>query len=213
MRDLRYNFYILNLFTHEMIDLPDVDRKSSDGVNIRSPVLWIDEKTKDYVVSWGFARSCVVYSKKGDNLWKQIPKTSHCIDLVYKDHKLYFLSYSGRVKIFDFSGEIPRETFECSVILSGMELPRRCRRLPNSWCVSETKLVVTVTGDILKVEKWFRPRSGIWSFRLYKFYSSGFYKKPEQLDSLGDEAMLFDKRHPCACQWLGGSREKCHLFH
>ncbi|KFK28791.1 hypothetical protein AALP_AA7G048600 [Arabis alpina] len=111
------------------------------------------------------------------------------------DHKLYFLSRLGSFKIFDFSGEIPQETFHGGVIVNGLELPYRLRRgrLPsNSWHVSATKLVVTVTGDVLKVEKMVRPRSGIRSFRLYKVNMSGSYKRPEQVDSLGEEAMLFD---------------------
>ncbi|KAG2240593.1 hypothetical protein Bca52824_090557 [Brassica carinata] len=89
MQNLQSNLFIVNLFTGERINLPPV--KSQFGMTkIQSPVFWIDEKTKDHVVSWARSKKCVVYSKTGDNSWNKIPKTSGCLDMVYKDHKLYF---------------------------------------------------------------------------------------------------------------------------
>ncbi|CAA7034753.1 unnamed protein product [Microthlaspi erraticum] len=92
--------YILNLFTHEKIYLPEVESQlgttqleltssrgrfclSNDqlqrpmklkGINdvMHSPVFWIDEQTKEYVVVWGLGEWCVVYAKKGDVFWNQI---------------------------------------------------------------------------------------------------------------------------------------------
>ncbi|KAF3494870.1 hypothetical protein DY000_02054259 [Brassica cretica] len=108
MQNLQSNLFIVNLFTGERINLPPV--KSQFGMTkIQSPVFWIDEKTKDHVVSWARSKKCVVYSKTGDNSWNKIPKTSGCLDMVYKDHKLYFSSYSNNVKIFDFSGEVHQQ--------------------------------------------------------------------------------------------------------
>ncbi|CAH8350027.1 unnamed protein product [Eruca vesicaria subsp. sativa] len=131
MQNLQLNLYIVNLFTHERINLPPVEsqlgmtmvervldnqfRITSNngygwkGMDVRSPVFWIDEKTKDHVVLWALSTFCVVYSKTGDNSWNQIPQISDCLDMVYKDHKLYLSTYSGKIKIFDFSGEIPQQ--------------------------------------------------------------------------------------------------------
>ncbi|CAA7031021.1 unnamed protein product [Microthlaspi erraticum] len=115
--------------------------------------------------------------------------------MVYKDHKLYLLSAEccSFIKIFDFSGETPREIFRCGVELKTLWLRGKAFLQIDSWCVDETKLVVTVTGDVLKVERRRRPKSGTVSFRVYRFYtSSGVFKKYERVVSLGDEAMIFD---------------------
>ncbi|KAG7594991.1 F-box domain [Arabidopsis thaliana x Arabidopsis arenosa] len=213
MRDPRryplYNMHIVNLFTHERIDLPPVELLWKDyerrvashkrtwyrGLSIRSPVFWIDEKTKDYLVVWGFRDWCVVYFKKGDTSWNQIPQTSDCYHMVYKDHKLYFLSYiEGIFKIFDFSGETPQQTFQSCVRVELFQIGRQLRIPSNSWRIRATQLVVTVTGNVLKVEKWYRGRDRSLSFRVFKVYTSGGYiKKPEQIYSLGNEFMLLDQ--------------------
>ncbi|CAH8350017.1 unnamed protein product [Eruca vesicaria subsp. sativa] len=186
MQNLELNLYIVNLFTHERINLPPVE--SQLGMKkIQSPVFWIDEKTKDYVVSWALREKCVVYSKTGDNLWNQIPETSDCRDMVYKDHKLYLSTYPNNVKIFDFSGEIPQQT---CVFIVKRHITRNYQ-ITDRWEIVAKQIVVTVTGDVLKVFKMWRPTARILSFRLYKIYSLGF-KKYEQVYSLGDEAMLLD---------------------
>ncbi|ESQ33373.1 hypothetical protein EUTSA_v10009751mg, partial [Eutrema salsugineum] len=159
--------------------------KEYKGISIRSPVIWIDEKTKDYVVLWVLRDLCVLYSKKGDTSWNQILETSdRWCDMVYKDSKLYYLSISGCFFIFDLSGEIPRRIFQLGVFVE----------FALNWPVT-TKLVVTVTGDVLKVEKTWRRRSRTWFFRVFKvFSSSGFLKKTQLIDSLGNgEAMLLDQ--------------------
>ncbi|KAF8069803.1 hypothetical protein N665_1131s0003 [Sinapis alba] len=213
MRNRLNNLYLVNLFTKERINLPHAESQvgttkvervvvgfritlpngsgSGKPMHIRSPVFWIDDKTKDYVVSWGLGTCCVVYSKKGDTSWTQIPEALDCCDMVYKDHKLYFLSYSRGLMIFDFSGEVPQQSFWCRRVYVEnifVRSPRRPhpadrRRL---WA---TKLVVTVTGDVLKVETFLKPESKIWSFRLFKVCSLGLFKR---VYSLGNEAMLLD---------------------
>ncbi|CAA0396157.1 unnamed protein product [Arabidopsis thaliana] len=221
MQDSKYNLYILNPFTYEKIGLPaiesqqvgmaKVDQTIDDdfltfddhnhvklfkGNNtVRTPVFWIDEKTKEYIALWGLGYWCVVYAKNGDKLWNQIPEIIlDSLDMVYKDHKLYSFSYRNLFTILDFSGEIPRKAFQCFMHVYRSEwLSPRSRQLSNSWCVAETKLVVTVTGDVLLVERMLRHWSRIQSFNVYKFYSSGtFLDKYELADSLGDEAMLLD---------------------
>ncbi|KAG2279800.1 hypothetical protein Bca52824_051020 [Brassica carinata] len=215
MRNRLSNLYLVNLFTKERINLPPVESqvgttklertvvgfritcpdgsKPGKPMHIRSPVFWIDEKTKDYLVSWGLGTCCVVYSKKGDNSWIQIPEALDCCDMVYKDHKLYFFSYSRDLRIYDFSGEAPREIFWCRCVYVERFAydgggPRRPQVTDRRRLVV-TKLVVTVTGDVLKVETYLRPKSRTWSFRLFKVCSSGDFKR---VYSLGDESMLLD---------------------
>ncbi|CAA7058438.1 unnamed protein product [Microthlaspi erraticum] len=208
MRDPRQNLYIVNIFTHERINLPPVEsqlgrikikRTVDDGfritahgvgykfirIIIQSPVLWIDEKTKDYIVLWKVSESCIVYSRKGETSWKQIHVTWDCCSMFYKDHKLYLLGFSSYFKIFDFSGAIPQQT-SSGVIGEGFHLTHLERG------VVATKLVVTVTGQILKIEK-IRMNSKAWSFRVFKMVSSGLFKKQEVVSSMGDETLLFDQ--------------------
>lgn len=217
MSNRMHNLYIVNLFTHERIDLPPVEAqhgvtkmertldddvfritshngKEYKGIRRRSPVLWIDEETREYVVLWELRGLCVVYSRKGDTSWNQIPDTSSCCDMVYKDSKLYFLSLFGQFRIFEFSSrEFPQETFQCGVAVERFRLGIQLRQRSNSWSIVATKLVVTATGEVLKVEKLWKSRSETWSFRVFKFYSSGFLKKHNRIYSLGDESMLLDQ--------------------
>lgn len=221
MRDPLFTLYIVNLFTHETISLPPVEsqlgtmkiermRASDDtefrvtcdsgkeykhkkgSLRLQSPLLWIDEKTRDYVVVWGLVerhcKCCVVYCTRGDTSWNQIPGTSDCCDMVYKDSKLYFLSSSCSFIIFDFTVTPPQLKFQSGVYVDLY----RSRRIPVN--VVATTIVVTVTGQVLKVEKLWG-RSAGWSFRVYKAYSpSGFFEKRKVIDSLGDdEAMLLDQ--------------------
>uniref|UniRef100_A0A0D3A539 KIB1-4 beta-propeller domain-containing protein n=1 Tax=Brassica oleracea var. oleracea TaxID=109376 RepID=A0A0D3A539_BRAOL len=135
MRHPLRSLYVVNLFTNERINLPSVEsqlgmvkvertldgyelrttspnEKVYKGISIRTPVFWIDERTNDYVVIWGLRDLCVVYSKKRDTSWTQLPKTAGCVDVVYKESKLYFLGLSGCFLIFDLSGETPQQIFQ-----------------------------------------------------------------------------------------------------
>ncbi|KAG7546608.1 F-box domain, partial [Arabidopsis suecica] len=148
MQDLSSDLYIVNLFTHERINLPPSgllwkDYEASNAIyqtcrfkpycsrKIRSPVFWIDEKTKDYVVLWGLRDWCVFYSKKGDTSWNQIPQTPDCLDMVYKDHKLYFLSKTGKVlKVEKLYRERPRAwSFRVFEVYSSRFLKKLERRI------------------------------------------------------------------------------------
>ncbi|EFH46096.1 hypothetical protein ARALYDRAFT_914405 [Arabidopsis lyrata subsp. lyrata] len=198
MQDSKYtdnSLYIVNLFTRERINLPPVESQigmvnveiiwntmylfrisnmktesKSEVMHIQSPVFWIDENTKDYIVIWGLGFRCVV-----------------------SDRKLYFLSCFGSFKIFNLSGEIAQQTFQCGVKPEIFRLGKELGQLSSSWCVIDTKLVVTVTGIVLKVKKLWRKRSRTWSFQVFKIYASGLLKEPELIKSLGDESMLLDQ--------------------
>ncbi|XP_010451274.1 PREDICTED: probable F-box protein At4g22165 [Camelina sativa] len=208
MQDPLYNLYILNLFTGERINLPPVESQlgmvkvertmddwfhvsqdmitsTSKGMNIGSPVFWINEETKDYIVLWVLEILCVVYAKKGDTSWNQIPNISdYDCDMLYKDHKLFILSDTGTFEILDFSGVMMGNDKTFKQVSLCMDEP---------WCGTETtKLVATVTRKVLKVEKLWIPSSRTWAFRVFKIFSSGKIKKCKKVDSLGDEAMLLD---------------------
>ncbi|XP_010450643.1 PREDICTED: probable F-box protein At4g22165 [Camelina sativa] len=185
-------------------DEPHHRPRKFKGINmvLHSPAFWIDEQTKEYVVLWGLGKWCLVYSKKGDTFWSQIqiPQGyfADVSQMVYKDDKLYYLLLNRRtggcIKIFDFSREIPHETFHCGVAVDP-SLLHPVTTTSDSWRIRRTKLVVTVSGDVLKVEQLFKceQRVKLWSFRVYKVCSSDFYNKhDEKVDSLGDEAMLLD---------------------
>ncbi|OAP00332.1 hypothetical protein AXX17_AT4G16270 [Arabidopsis thaliana] len=89
-----------------------------------------------------------------------------CFHMVYKDHKLYFLNKTGSFKIFDFCGDIPQQTFEWSVKVERSQFGPPPPS--NPWKVLATKLVVTVTGKVLKVEEMGGARPRTWSFRVFE---------------------------------------------
>ncbi|KAL1218496.1 F-box protein [Cardamine amara subsp. amara] len=185
--DEKYNLYILNLLTRERINLPGFE---SEYDRLRCPILWIDEKTKDYQVIGRAGKETLVSFKKGDNSWKQTKFSLSCFfnsfDLVYKDHKLYCLNYD-KLLIFEFSGEIPRQV----TIPGGL-----CIRVPDiQWERQmhrrKTNMVVTVRGDVLIV-RCIRPSmTKTWEFKIFKMGSS---KENiwERIFSLGDESILLD---------------------
>ncbi|CAL9226397.1 unnamed protein product [Arabidopsis halleri] len=221
MQDSKYNLYIFNIFTRERNDLPSVesqlgmvkvertiddrfriiqDVSVSENMDMESPVFWIDEESKDYIVLWGLGDRCVVYAKKGNTSWNQIPETSDCCDMVYKDHKLYFLRNAGTFKIFNFSGEMDNKTFK---------VVHFC--MVNSMGRPKTKLVVTVTGKVLEVRKiWTGSRT--WSFSVQKICSSGNFKKYKKVDCLGDEAMLLDLGITVPANDIEGFNRNCIYF-
>ncbi|KAF8050595.1 hypothetical protein N665_1929s0002 [Sinapis alba] len=186
MQHLYYNLYIVNLFTKERIILPSMESKlgmpkekrTKPKNRIVSSLFWIDEKTKDYVVLCNVDNLRVVYSKKINNSWKQIPETSKCLDMVYKDHKLYFLSYYGDFSIFDFYGEIPQQTFHRQLEVESLHRGQISSRLS----IVASKLVATVTGNVLMVQKIWRSISMTWDV-----------KEHQLVNSLGNESMLFDQ--------------------
>ncbi|KAF8080252.1 hypothetical protein N665_0962s0009 [Sinapis alba] len=177
--------YILNILTLERINLP----LTSKG--ICSAILWIDDKTKDYLV----VGETLVYLKKGYNSWKQISEGIQK-DIVFKDHKLYCLDKDNELRIFDFSGEFPLQVSRVRVgrryvrpqILSC--LIRSPGYSPNFHDAHKTKnVVVTVGGDVFIVKGKNPSRSHTWNFKIFKMDSS---KGLEEIVSLGDEAIILD---------------------
>lgn len=127
MSDPRLNLYLVNVLNLERINLLAIESQrdqlfskplgfykycagrhfASKAEMIGYPatdkaVVWIDEKTKDYVVacSWGANRH-TAFCKKGDCEWRQIPPLLGCSDIVLKGHKLYIYYEDGRIGIWD----------------------------------------------------------------------------------------------------------------
>ncbi|KAL0843387.1 hypothetical protein Bca101_016632 [Brassica carinata] len=193
-----YNPYILDLLTRERINLPSFE----SCYGLISPVLWIEEKTKDYLVIGMLDEENMVSIKKGDNSWKPITQLSlmssieDCFNMIYKDHKLYCLNYH-KLTIFDFSGHVPLQVFKISVRGCvrregglGIRLPGTipCKRY---WACYKTNMVLTVNGDVLIVTSEREGMSYIWNFKIYKMGSSTG-SKWEEIFSLGDEAILLE---------------------
>ncbi|EOA18994.1 hypothetical protein CARUB_v10007639mg [Capsella rubella] len=226
MRDPRYNLYVMNLFTREMINLPSVeslvgrlkikrtiddmfsikinDRYDDEHVEehirfnleIDFPLLWIDDKTKNYVVMWSI-RNYMIYSTKGDYCWKHVDycslNTLGAIAMVCLDHKIYLYSNSCDVKVLEISGAIPKKMFDTQV-KDDVRMPRRY--LPNRGGVrhiERSHLVVTMNGEVLRVKSITRSDSDVWSFHIYKMDFSNSKWERQLITSLGEEAILLDQ--------------------
>ncbi|KAG2308911.1 hypothetical protein Bca52824_028659 [Brassica carinata] len=169
MLDLRSSLYVLNVFTRERIKLPPFEshqgrlrverrrdttfiiNKSSvtarNAINKTNAVLWVDEKTKGYIVVWSIGFSYMMYTRSGFDFWREIPtregpENLHgCQDIAYKDNKLYVLSRQNQIRILDFSQELP------------LALPNNVEHNPftndRPWRV---KIGVTVSDNVLMVK-------------------------------------------------------------
>ncbi|CAA7049443.1 unnamed protein product [Microthlaspi erraticum] len=129
--DSTLEFFLLNVFTGERINLPSMEsfiRGKEDGkeewvdyiqhanVSIFSKssvaaVLWMDERTGDYVVAWCYKQHYLFSYKKGDDSWCNLG--SHkCVSMAYKKSKLYVFTSEHYIKILDLSGDYPNEIIE-----------------------------------------------------------------------------------------------------
>ncbi|CAL9224954.1 unnamed protein product [Arabidopsis halleri] len=195
----RIDFHLLNPFTRLRIPLPSLEsigdgnifRRVSDGRGfnfIDKAVLWVDEKSRDYLVVWNFG-SIFGYRKKGDdnNNWKVFLPFKHVvyIDMVFKENKLYVLSLTQKVSVYDFSGD---------------DSPVNCANFPylplrNDIIYippgSHYKVAVTLSGEVLiilaRVEPYPRTRC---FFDVYKMDPKSSEWK--MIKSIGGEALLLD---------------------
>ncbi|CAN7013902.1 unnamed protein product [Brassica rapa subsp. trilocularis] len=173
-----YNPYILDLLTRERINLLSFE----SDYGFISPVLWIDEKTKDYLVVRMCNEENAVSIRKGDNSWKpitqlQFPCIYECYNMVYKDHKLYCLDHYN-LTIFDFSGHVSSQVFEISVdgCVNRTTVAGAIRHLGTIPCKRylacyKNSMVVTVDGDVLILNSVRESMSYIWDFKIYKMGS------------------------------------------
>lgn len=72
--------------------------------------LWINERTRDYVVARSIKLHYLFTYKKGDESWSNLQGTK-CMYMVFynKDYKLYVYTSDSFIKIFDLSGDCPNE--------------------------------------------------------------------------------------------------------
>ncbi|XP_020887764.1 F-box protein At2g14290 [Arabidopsis lyrata subsp. lyrata] len=138
--------------------------------NLRG-LLWVDEKTEDFVVVWFFDPvGYLFFCKKGDThytfipLYDDVPKLlSGFSDLVLRCYRLYIATTHRCVRVLDLSGH---------------------QALP----------LQSIAGEVLLVESTnFENRR---SFRLYKKDPNADLNEysPDllEVDSVGDEALLLD---------------------
>ncbi|KAH0932598.1 hypothetical protein HID58_009715, partial [Brassica napus] len=204
MLDLRSNLYVLNVFTRERIDLPPleshqgrlqvnrlqnntftfmINQSSAPGRNVLNrtkAVLWVDEKTKGYLVVWSIGLSYIMYTKNGIDFWREIPikegpENLHgCQDIVYKDNNLYILTGLNRIRILDCSQELPRALVD-NVDDDPFRDDQRRRG----------KIGVTVSGEVLIVKNRLKQ-----VFNILKMNSDG--TSWDEVESLGEESWITD---------------------
>ncbi|XP_024015300.1 LOW QUALITY PROTEIN: F-box protein KIB4-like [Eutrema salsugineum] len=178
----RSDFYLVNLFTRERLPLPSME--SFEDVRVGSAVLWVDETSRDYLVVWSSASSFAYY-KKGDNnqeTWKLLnPFKNHevgCVDMVFKQGKLYVLGTTRNVTVVDFSGS---------------DSPMECASLPPTRNFLHrphlNNIAVTLSGEILIIAS-VELSPGRRIFNVFKLdpKSSAWIST----NSIGDQVLLLD---------------------
>ncbi|KAG7573454.1 F-box domain [Arabidopsis suecica] len=209
----RIDFFVLNVFTCERISLPSLSlqggkvrfRRKDDGrvlflehspkyretiINryIETAVLWIDEKTKDFVVCWNYNSQYLFSYKKGDDSWWHLEDTK-CLAMAYKNKKLCVYTWSQYIKILDFSDDFPKEIVEENPYLN-----HRFYYTPEhsteSW---RERVAITSSGDVLIIvsirKTLIENQEKPYFFKIFKMNVEG--TEWERVDSLGDEMLVF----------------------
>ncbi|KAG7536673.1 hypothetical protein ISN44_As13g006070 [Arabidopsis suecica] len=198
MIDYNVDFFLINVFTRERINLPSIESsiiglgqahfvEPTDIISAKKQAcLWIDETTKDYVVAWSYNQYHLFINKKGDDSWSSLEDTKCVYIACNKDYKLYVYTLYSCIKIFDISGDSPEEIVE--------ENPYRnhpfCFRLfsqpgEHYW---KQRMAVTSFGEVLMIVslRW------LGNKRLFHIYKMNLEKSSwERVDSLGGEMLIF----------------------
>ncbi|ESQ42333.1 hypothetical protein EUTSA_v10015724mg [Eutrema salsugineum] len=249
MLDEEADFYVLNPFTREIIDLPSLDSNATakfkrtgnytfdisylrygewfEGgfrVGVGSAVLWVDEVTREYFVSWTFDEHTmggdyIAYCKTGDEQWREIPRRGGCLDMAFMDNKLYMCTFKGRIRIlgFDDSG-LARDIINHPYTLPFEPVcrdisrnPRSCPFVVNSMAHVKVGIRLSVSGDVLII---LRVRSGERNlFVMYKMVGNEW----EQVYSLEEEeALVWDLNVTLPTKGVTGIKKDsiyfCHAF-
>ncbi|CAH8285376.1 unnamed protein product [Eruca vesicaria subsp. sativa] len=165
-------------FTVTTFHYKDNVTSSKTCYGIRTAVLWVDERNKDYLVVWAFHHT-LVYHKKGQDSWRVFRSSTNqsCVDMVFIESKLYVLIEDRSITAFDFScGDYPKE-------YARFTSPDECYDT-----IRFRHLAVSLSGQVLGI-------SSVWgdSFNIYKMdVKSSEWSIIEY--SLGDEAWLLDQR-------------------
>ncbi|KAJ0244505.1 F-box domain-containing protein [Hirschfeldia incana] len=237
MMDHLWNLNILNLLIGEKIDLPALTEPVMPErfrPKLKSSVacLWIDEKTKDYLVVWTI-KHFQVFTKRGINTWRgfasnYVGEVTGCDHMVYnhKDQKLYGYRSCYDIRIWCFRGDDePQEVFEaesaCFTAFNYRDF------LPKWWQTDDSEfekdralfsaeyvngwinLALTVSGQVLKVSIVLQ-RSKRWLFRIHKI--SHVTKKWKEIDSLGEEALILDMGITVVAKHIPGIKRNSIYF-
>ncbi|XP_010424305.2 PREDICTED: F-box protein At5g25290-like [Camelina sativa] len=161
--------------------------------NLRG-LLWVDEKKEEYVLVWYFHISqnhmieYIAVCKNGEDHYREIltrlglPVIYDMVLLPFGD-SLYVSTTSGYIYKLDLSGKEVLET------ISFLRPP-----YPSSddKTVLSNNIAVTISGEVLLVQRIFYQSKGQNIFRLYKKDPNHKRRPLVKVDSLGDEAMLLD---------------------
>ncbi|KAF8084656.1 hypothetical protein N665_0708s0014 [Sinapis alba] len=216
LRSQQRKLYILNPLTRERINLPSLESRKCDIVfspqEVRrfcfgdqqsrresalteitdlssydeKSVLWVDERSKNYLVVWSHGGCCLFFSKKegGDNVWRMFPYVGTyggLRDFVCKGLILYIYTKLSSIEIYDFSGDSP-------VALTNAPYPFHCptRFLP-AFIIE--RIAVTTSGEPLMV-RIYDIHEASCNFYVYK--KNHATNKWDEMASLGDHALILD---------------------
>ncbi|CAH8262200.1 unnamed protein product [Arabidopsis lyrata] len=222
--DSKSNLYIIDVFSENRIDLPPLESFQSDyftlerlgdkkfklqvtdhhdghvfytiGEVLRG-LLWVDKKTKEFVVVWFFDYNCkfLAYCKKGGDHYSYIeicyflPEYRGVSDMVLHGYFLYIATPRGYIRFLDLSKQ---ERFEEVTGIYPLKWFNPCYYKTNC------SIVVTTAGEVLMFQNNLDKKNieSDKSFRLYKHGPNeiNYYDPPlVEVDSLGDEeALLLD---------------------
>ncbi|KAJ0246040.1 F-box domain-containing protein [Hirschfeldia incana] len=160
------------LTEEEMSDLSSKEEKS---------VLWVDERSKNYLVVWSHGGCCLFFSKKGDNVWRMFPYVNGLWDFVCKGLMLYMYTRLSLIEIYDFSGDSP-------VSLTHAPFPFSYPpRFLSAFIIH--RIAVTTSGEALMV-RIYNIHKTSRSFYVYK--KNHATNKWDEMASLGDQALIVD---------------------
>ncbi|AEC06300.1 LL-diaminopimelate protein (DUF295) [Arabidopsis thaliana] len=188
--DSLFNLYIIDVFSENKIDLLPLeesllDKEESEDL---TGLLWVDEKTAEYVVVlfFNFPSGNVGFCKKGDDHYTKIPL--HCgvpwrlqglIDAVLLGYRLYIRTELSYIRILDLSTQ------------QGFEDVNKYEPFQVFSSTQDCSIAVTTRGEVLLV-KSILDNTTIGSHRRFCIFKNIDYNPQEEVDSLGDEALLLN---------------------
>ncbi|AED94288.1 unnamed protein product [Arabidopsis thaliana] len=155
-------------------------------------VLWIDERTGDFVVAWIFNYRYLFSYKKGDdswwnwnNHWNMESLNLSFLDLAYRNSKLYIYITKSHIKVVDFSGNDPIEVIDKNPY---WEHPFRYLTKKGEY-INKRRIAIQKSGDVLIILSVLAQRSKE-KVLFYIFKMNLASKIWERVESIGDDEML-----------------------
>ncbi|CAH2059658.1 unnamed protein product [Thlaspi arvense] len=205
--DFLVDLYLLNVFTSERISVPSMESmflgqarfqgeddweqfiKRTNIASFRKSTacLWINERTRDYVIAWSYKEHYLFTYKIGDDSWCNLEGTQ-CKSMAYKNNKLYVYTSDHYIKTLDLSKNSPNEIVEGN--------PYRSHRFhfvskPKEY-IWKKRIAITSSGEVLIVVslKGLAEKRYFYVFKMN--VGSGNW---ERVDSLGGEMLIFGHGH------------------